>query len=66
MSIKERIFTLKSPGFPLKMVYEYNVNPNYLFLGLGDMFFRPERILKTTLPAVPLARISLIASLIVL
>lgn len=35
------------PEFFLKMVYEYNVNPNYLFLGLGDMFFGPERILKT-------------------
>jgi transcriptional regulator with XRE-family HTH domain len=35
------------PEFFLKMVYEYNVNPNYLFLGLGDMFFGPERILRT-------------------
>ncbi|MDQ1353638.1 MAG: hypothetical protein QG657_3944 [Acidobacteriota bacterium] len=35
------------PEFFLKMVYEYNVNPNYLFLGIGDMFFGPERILRT-------------------
>jgi transcriptional regulator with XRE-family HTH domain len=35
------------PEFFLKMAYEYNVNPNYLFLGLGDMFFGPERKLIT-------------------
>lgn len=34
------------PDFFLKMVYEYNANPNYLFLGIGEMYLGPEHIMK--------------------
>lgn len=34
------------PEFFLNMVYEFNVNPNYLFLNTGEMFLGPERIMK--------------------
>ncbi|HLP58624.1 MAG TPA: helix-turn-helix transcriptional regulator, partial [Candidatus Deferrimicrobium sp.] len=34
------------PEFFLKLVYDYNVNPNYLFLGTGEMFLGSESTIK--------------------
>ncbi|HLP45801.1 MAG TPA: helix-turn-helix transcriptional regulator [Candidatus Deferrimicrobium sp.] len=35
------------PEFFLKLAYNYNISPNYLFLGTGEMLLGPERPIQS-------------------